>query len=225
MKAKVLIVMISLIGIVSIVSTTSFALSTDELIKLKKAGIPEDTVLFMNDAGYKDVEKVLQLKKAGFKDESILSIIKTDLKGQLSTEVLKKETATDVSAQNGGTETTAKIKILWYMAYSANPALLSSQEIDNARISVVSPGRLKFEWGNKGAFNIFLKDPFNSPFYWDINKDDTVGQGKNSYPYMLRSGVHHKGKPETDDSHFWVIYLNPADSRILDYIRENISSN
>ncbi|MGD0887577.1 MAG: hypothetical protein ABSA46_22260 [Thermodesulfovibrionales bacterium] len=225
MKANVLIVMIILIGIVSIVSKTSFALSTDELVKLKKAGIPEDIILFMNDADYKDVEKVLQLKKAGFKDDAILSIIKKDLNGKPSTESLKKETETDASAQSVEAETTAKIKILWYMAYSANPALLSSQAIDNASISVVSPGRIKFEWRNKGAFSLFMKDPFNSPFYWDINKDDTVGPGKNSYPYMLRSGVHHKGKPETDDSHFWVIYLNPADSRILDYIRENLSGN
>ncbi|HAM50272.1 MAG TPA: hypothetical protein DCP92_06100 [Nitrospiraceae bacterium] len=221
-KAKILLVMTILIAIVAIASKTSYAISTDDLIKLKKAGIPEDIILFMNDADYKDVEKVLKLKEAGFKNETILSIIKKDLKEKPPTESLKKEPVTDAAAQGGQGETTAKIKILWYMAYSANPALLSSQAIDNARISVASPGRLKFEWEDKGFFSIVMKDPFHSPFYWDINKDDVVGPGKNGYPYMLRSGVHHKGRPDTDDSHFWVIYLNPADTRILDYIKENL---
>lgn len=223
MRANLVAVVIIFSVIVLFSSPASFALTTDELLQLKKAGIPEDIILFMVDSDYKDVDKVLKLKDAGFKDETILSIIKKDLKGKPSAEILKKETAKSVSAQGGGAEMTSKIKILWYASYGGGPVLLAKQEEDNARVAVEA-GTLKFEWADKSVLSILLKKPFKSPFFWDIDKDDTLGPGKDSYPYMLQSSVKHKGKPETDASHFWVVYLNPADTKILDSIRETLSN-
>lgn len=223
MRANVAAVVIIFSVIILLLSGASFALTTDELLQLKKAGIPEDIILFMVDSDYKDVDKVLKLKDAGFKDETILSIIKKDLKGKPSAEIRKEETVKSVSAQDTGTEAPSKIKIIWYASYGGGPILLAKQEEDNARITLEA-GTLRLEWPDKSVFNILLKKPFKSPFIWDIAKDDTLGPGKDGYPYMLRSSINHKGRPETDDSHFWVVYLNPADTRILDSIKETISS-
>lgn len=220
MRTRVAAIVIIISGIVFLLAKTSFALTTDELLQLKKAGVSEDLILFMVEADYKDVDRVLKLKEAGFKDETILSIIKKDLKGERSTGIPKEKAVKDVSVQGGGAETNSKIKILWYAAYGGGPSLQSSQTIDNAKISLAGPGSLKFEWANRGFFDVVFKKPFRSPFYWDINKDDTLGPGKGSYPYMLQSTVEHKGRPETDGSHFWVIYLNPGDAKIVDSIRD-----
>jgi hypothetical protein len=224
MRTKIIAMVIIISGIVLLLATTSFTLTTDELLQLKKAGISEDIILFILEADYKDVDRVLKLKEAGFKDETILSIIKKDLKGKPSAEILREKTAKDISAQSGEAGVTSKVKILWYMAYSAGPVLQSSQAIDNARISVEGPGSLKFEWKDRGLVDIFLKNPFKSPFYWDINKDDTLGSGREGYSHMLQSAVNHKGKPETDGSHFWVIYFDAKDTKIADSIKENLSN-
>jgi hypothetical protein len=223
MRTGIITVVIILSVIALFLCNTSFALTTEELLQLKKAGVPEDIILFMVDSDYKDVDKVLKLKDAGFKDETILSIIKKDLKEKPSSEILRNEPARSVSVQGKGAETPSKIKILWYASYGGGPVLLAKQEEDNARIAVEA-GTLKFEWADKNVFSILIKKPFKSPFFWDINKDDTFGAGKEGYAYMLKSTVNHKGKPDTDASHYWTIYLEPKDTKIVDYIKESLSN-
>ncbi len=222
MRVRACSVATMVLTVVLFVGTAFSALTTDELLQLKKAGISEEIILFMNEVDYKDVDRVLKLKGAGFKDDTILSIIKNDLKGKPSPEISREQKAKDVSSESSGKAMTSKIKILWYEAFKAGPVLAGSQEIDDARITAVSEGRLRIEWREKGLIGVIFKKPFSSPFYWDINKDDTFGPGKDGYEYMLKSSVDHKGKPETDKSHFWVLYLDAKNEGIIDFIRHSL---
>lgn len=223
MRAQIIALVIILSGIALLSTATSFALTTDELVQLKKAGISEDIILFMLDADYKDVGKVLKLKEVGFKDDTILSIIKNDLKGEPSSEIKKQDTIKDVFVKSGDAVIISKIKILWYTSFKSGPVLQSSQAVNNAKIVATGPESLRFEWEDKGLLDMIFKSPFKSPFYWDINKDDTLGPGKDGYAYTLKATVNHKGKPETDGSHYWVVYLDTKDTKIIDFIKQSLS--
>lgn len=209
----------------------ALALSTDDLLRLHKAGVPENIILLMDENDYQDVDRVIKLKKAGFKDESILTIIKHDLKRRRvpqsmppsSTPPSKEKTSQADEAVD--IKTRAKIKIAWYMLYRGDTVLQNSEEIDKATISMIGGKTLKLEWSEKqglGLLDVFFKKPFKSPFYWELNPDDTLMPAKDGYPYMLKSAVGHKGKPDTDESHYWILYLKPKDPRIIDYIAKAI---
>lgn len=215
--------MMILSGIVLFLAGVSFALTTDELLQLKQAGVSEDVILFMVEANYTDVDRVVKLKGAGFKDETILSIIKNDLKDRHSAAPSTGEMKRDVAGKSDEKGTTSKIKIMWYVSYGGGPVLLAKQEEDNAMI-IVEAEALKFEWEDKSAFNILLKKPFRSPFFWDINKDDTLGPGGKGFTYMLQSTMNRKGRPDTDGSHYWVVYLDPNDTKIVDYVKKVLSN-
>lgn len=197
------------------------ALTTEELLQLKKAGVKEEIILYLNKKDYKDVEKVLKLKAAAFTDETILSIIKNDLNGESSLSVSKDERVRDNPHDESGVESTSKISILWYSAFKSGPVLLEKQTISKARV-IMGPEKIGFEWEDKGVFDILFKKPFKSPFYWDINKDDLLTIGKEGCPLLLKSTANHKGRPETDDSHFWAVCLDTGDARITDFLRQNL---
>ncbi len=195
--------------IVLFVGGESLALTTEEMLRLKKAGISEEIIVLMVENGYKDADKVLSLKDAGFKDESIMAIIKGELKSNTVSE--------KVNAQ-----TTARVKILWYLIYRGNPVLQNSRIVDNATISLVDDTNIKIEWKEKsglGLLDEIKKKTFKSPFYWSINKDDAIGAGAEGYAYILKSGPQHQGKPETDNTHYWEIYFDPRDAKIVDHIK------
>ena len=225
MKIRIPAILIILSGLLLYLSGDSLALSTDQLLQLKKAGAPEDIILLMTESDYKDVERVLKLKEAGFKDETIRSIIKNDLKGKPLPGIVKGEKAqASTPVHEARFETASKIKILWYLIYRGEPVLQNSQEVDNARMSIMKGGSIKFEWneGGNGLLDIFVKKAFESPFYWDIDKDDIFGPGEEGYPYVLKSTINHKGKPDTDSSHYWMVYFEPKDAKIVDYLKQDL---
>ncbi|MFQ5848378.1 MAG: hypothetical protein ACE5IQ_12000 [Candidatus Methylomirabilales bacterium] len=226
MRTTIAMIAIILLSSVFFVSGTAFGLTTDEMIQLKKTGVPENTILFMVENNYKDVDRVIKLKEAGFKDETILSTIKNDLKGKPATGTSQEQTGKDTSGGRTEIESASRIKILWYIVHRGDPVLQNSQTIDDARIAVLSGNRIKFEWDDKGGLGLldaFYKKPFKSPFFWEINESDSLGHGKEGYSYMIQSTVNHKGKPDTDGSHYWILYLDPKDTKIVDYMKERFS--
>jgi hypothetical protein len=225
MKIRISAILILFSGLLLYLSGDSSALSTDQLLQLKKAGVPEDIILLMTESDYKDVERVLKLKETGFKDETIRSIIKNDLKGKPLPSIVKGEKAqASTPAHEARFETASRIKILWYLIYRGEPVLQNSQAVDDARMSIMNGGVIKYEWkeGGNGLLDIFVKKSFESPFFWDIDKADTFGPGEKGYAYVLKSTVNHKGKPDTNGSHYWMVYFDPKDPKIVDYLRQNL---
>ncbi|MGE5174262.1 MAG: hypothetical protein ACM3MD_10600 [Betaproteobacteria bacterium] len=208
-KVKLLSTGIILSLIIVFSPSLSVALTTDDMLRLKNAGISEETIIVMVESGYQDVEKVLKLKEAGFADQSILAIVKGEVKNNLGKERII-------------SETTANAKIMWYLVFRGKPVLQNSKVIDDAKVSVVDNSSVKLEWKEKGGLGLLdeLKvKAFTSPFYWVINKDDTLEPGE-GYPFVLKSTTAHQGKPDSDGSHYWMLYLEPRDAKIADSIRD-----
>ncbi len=192
----------------------SFALTTDDMLRLKKAGIPEDIIVLMVDNDYKDADKIIKLKEAGFKDENIIAIIKGEVKNKATVEKIN-------------FETTGRVKILWYLMYRDKPVLQNSQAEDHAKISLVDDGIVKLEWKEEtelGLLDALKKKAFKSPFYWVINKEDTLESGKEGYSFALKSTLNHSGKPDTDGSHYWLVYFEPSGAKIADSIKAVLQS-
>ncbi len=225
MKQGILLTFIGLL--VFCMFTQALAFTIEDLIKLKKAGIPEDIIVFMVENNYKNVNKVLQLKEAGFKDKNIMTIIKSELKNKSLNSLPGEEITRDTLPEQTDFKTTAKIKILWYMMYRGEPVLQNSDTINDAKVSIVDTNIVKFEWKEKGGLGLLdtlMNKPFKSPFYWDINKNDTLIPGRDGYHYILKSTVYHKGKPATDGTHYWIIFFEPKDLKIAKYIKNALQS-
>lgn len=203
---------ISLLLLISIylLPQNLFALTTDEIIQLKNAGIPEEIIVLIVESNYKDTEKVLRLKEAGFKDESIKAIVAGEVKSNVVSEKID-------------FETTGQVKILWYFIYRDKPILQNSQTIENAKIALLDGSAVKIEWkedGGLGLLEVLKKKAFKSPFYWVINKGDVLENGNRDYPLVLKTGLDHQGQPEIDRSHYWLVYLNPRDRNLSDRIKD-----
>lgn len=228
MRTKIITIVMILSGIFLWFAENSFAFTTEELLRLKKSGVSEDIIVFMAENDYRDVDKVSKLKEAGFKDENILAIIKSELKKKPSSSQPGEGITKDITQKNVDFETTAKIKIMRYLIYRGDPLLQNSDTMENANVSVIDNNIVKFEWKEKGGLGLLdfiRKKPFKSPFYWDIGKDDKLEAGLEGYAYMLKSTTSHKGAPETDGSHYWVIYLEPKDPKIIDLIKHTLQSS
>lgn len=224
MRARNAALLLMLGAIFLFFAEDSSALTTDELLRLKTSGVSEDIIVFMAENDYKDIDKVVKMKEAGFRDESILAIIKSELKGRPTKEISsgspEREGSIEAAAQ---VETFARVKIMWYMIYRGESVLQNSQAIENAKVSLVSSDSIKFEWKDKGGLGLLdfiSKKPFKSPFYWKIDKGDKLENGLEGYAYMLKSTTSHKGVPDTDGSHYWVLYLEPKDAKIIDHIKD-----
>lgn len=214
MNIRRLIQVIILFVISFSVPADLFALTTDDMLRLKKAGIPEDVIVLMVDNGYKDADKIIKLKEAGFKDENIITIIKGEVKNKATVEKINFETA-------------ARVKILWYLMYREKPVLQNSQVEDHVKISLVDDGIVKLEWKEEtglGMLDALKKKAFKSPFYWVINKEDSLEPGKEGYSLSLKSALNHTGKPDTDGSHYWLVYFEPNDVKIADHIKGVLQS-
>ena len=223
MKTKIIFIPLT-IFLLSCAAGT-WALTTEELLRLKKIGLSEEIIVFMVENDYKDVDKVSQLKTAGFKDESILTVIKSDLKKTFLGGTAEQKSIKEVSAKKVDFETRAKIRILWFMFYRGDPILQNSQTIDDTRVAIAD-NTITFEWKEweLGLLNVFIRKPFKSPFYWTMSSHDTFGRGKEGYSYMLKSALGHSGKPDTDNLHYWVVHLEPNDSKITEYVNAAILS-
>ncbi len=222
MTVKTAGALVVLLSLLSLTAMNAAALTTDELLRLKKAGVSEEIVFYMVESRYNNAEKVCKLKEAGYKDRTILAIIRSEVEsGQ----------ATPRNPAEGGTaapekvtfRTEGRIRILWHFVYQGKPVVQNKFAVDNVTISFVNDNTVKFEWNDKedlGLLEVFRRRPFRSPFYWEIAADDTLVPGKEEYPWMLKSAAGHRGKPATDDKHFWIVYFEPKDDRIVDRIRK-----
>ncbi len=192
----------------------AFALTAEDMVRLKQAGIPEDIIVVMVENNYQDVEKIIKLKEAGFKDQTIMAIVSG-------------ESGHNQGKERFTVETTGRVKILWYLVYRGNPVLQNSQAVDDARISLVDTDSLKLEWKDQGGMGLLdeiKKKAFKSPFYWTLNKDDSVEQDGDGHSLVLTSTITHQGKPDSDGSHYWVLYLNPKDAKIGESLRNSLQS-
>ncbi len=192
----------------------AFALTAEDMVRLKQAGIPEDIIVVMVENNYQDAEKIIKLKEAGFKDQTIMAIVSG-------------ESRNNQGKERFTIETTGRVKILWYLVYRGNPVLQNSQAIDNANIFLVDDASLKLEWKEQGGLGLLdeiKKKAFKSPFYWTMNKDDSLEQGSDGYSYVLKSTVSHQGKPDSDGAHYWMLYFQPNTVKIVDSLRSNLLS-
>jgi hypothetical protein len=237
-----------LIGAIALVSSGAAlaALTTDELTRLKTSGLGEDVIRFMIENGYDNVDRVVRLKEAGFADETISSVIRSDLKEEgeailskpqpeeakqlqpvevkQAQPVAEKTTKADAPVMM---QTSAKVKIERYLVVG-DPIVLNSQDIRNAKISLLQGRRLKIEWDpsepGSTLSNIHLNKPFSPPFYWDLEKGDglqSVNTKDNSF--ILRTGRSHQGSPTSNKSHRWVLHLTPDSPDLVKRIREILS--
>lgn len=229
-----------LIGAIALVSsgTALAALTTEELTRLKTSGLGEDVIRFMIENGYDNVDRVVRLKEAGFADETISSVIRNDLKEGGEATQPKPQPAEAKQAQPVAKPATAaeapvtlqasgKVKIEQYLVLG-DPIVLNSQDFRNATISLLQGRRLKIEWdpsepGSKLG-NIHMNKPFETPFYWDLEKGDglqSVNPKDNSF--ILRTGRSHQGSPISSKSHRWVLHLTPDSPDLVKRIREILS--
>jgi hypothetical protein len=198
------------------------ALTTEELLQLKKAGVSEEVVVYMVESRYDDANKVCKLKEAGYKDQTILAIIKSEV-GSAQTASHARGEDKNAGPERVAFRTEGRIKILWHLVYRGEPVVQNKMTVDNVSISIIGDNVLKFEWDDRedlGLLEVFRRRPFHSPFYWEIAGDDTLEPGKEGYPWMLKSATGHHGKPATDNAHFWILYFEPKDAGITDYIRK-----
>jgi hypothetical protein len=228
--------------------TALAALSTEELTQLKTSGLGEDVIRFMIENGYGNVDRVLKLKQAGFADETVSSVIRSDLKagGEAKRPTPHPEIVTpaqpvvtlvaapaakpaaELATEPAATmQTSAKVTIEHYLVVG-DPIVLNSQDIPNAKISLLEGRRLKIEWnGNKAASTLgnFLRGkPIASPFYWDLDKGDglhSVDPKDNSF--ILRTGRSHQGSPTADKTHYWIVQVTPNSPDLAKRIRELLS--
>lgn len=219
-------------------NTLAAALTTEELTRLKMSGLGEDVIRFMIENGYSKVDRVLKLKEAGFADETISTVIKTDLKegnaaspppsvpaqaNQTPARAVPANipVAVPATAATSATtaeakaiaQTTAKVRIEHYQALG-EPVILKSQDIQTATVSLLEGRILRIEWDaskvSRSLGNLFLGKPLESPFYWDLQKDDTlldVNPKDNSF--VLRTARLHQGQPKVNKSQYWLLYLTP----------------
>lgn len=213
MKFRIVLPLLAIVSLV-IAPIAAPALTTNELVRLKNAGVSEDIIVMLVETGYQDVDKIVHLREAGFKDQTIAAIIRG-------------ETANNPSGERNTFETTARVRIEWYLMYRDKPVLQNSQTIDKARVYLVENTSLKLEWkeaGGLGLLDSVMKKAFKSPFYWTLNRNDLLEQGGDGYSTMLQSMTMHEGKPDSDGAHYWRMYLEPDDPAIVNSVRSSLQA-
>lgn len=222
MRRRTAAVLVAVITLLSVLCARLYALTTEELVRLKKAGVPEEIIVFMAENRYTDVDKVLRLKEAGFKDETIHAVIRSESK-DLPPAGESPAGGKPALAENVTLESPGKLQILWYLVYRGDPVVQNRQAVEDARISLVGDNAVKFEWKDKdglGLLEVFRRKAFGSPFLWTLDEGDTLEAGKDGYAWMLKSTVNHRGKPPTDGAHYWIVQFTANDPRLADRLRK-----
>lgn len=229
-KAKLL----SFLGATAlIVSHAAWAtLSTDQLTRLKNAGLGEDVIRLMVEHDYQDVERVMKLKGAGFSDETIALVVRRDLQGSAGTPATvaqPAETTAPAAAPQAAIDapalmqTSASVRIEEYFV-RGEPIIKNSLDLSKTTVSVLPGNRLKVEWrGNvaTSTMDTFLRrKTFASPFYWDLHQGDSlhsVNQKTNAF--VLRTGRTHAGEPKADTSRYWIVYITAETPELEKQVR------
>jgi hypothetical protein len=173
------------------------------------------------ESGYSNIDRVIKLKEAGFKDDTIVSVIRSDLKEGVAARTPTTRSGTGSASEVVNFETSARVKIERYLVTSGDGLLMNDVQIDAAMVSIVGGKTLKLEFPkNSGGYSgyILRLAEFKSPFYWYVNKEDTITPGPRKNIYVLKSTMSHAGRPETDGSHYWVISFEPAKPEIAQWI-------
>lgn len=216
--------LVILSGMALLHADNCFALSADEMIRLKQAGVSEPVIILMIQGDYKDAGNILKLKEAGFTDETIETFIKSELKENAARPPSDaRGMAGDLAEEEVVGESPARIKIMWYMVYRGEPVLQNSKVINDAKLSVDADNSIKFEWKDEtglGMLDLVKQKWLKSPLYWNIVPGDVLLPGQDGYKNILRSERGHRGQPDTDESHYWMIYLDPENPRVIDQMRE-----
>jgi len=209
---------------------SALALTTAELVNLKKAGVSEEIVVLMAENNYQDTDKVLKLKEAGYKDESIIAIVKSEIKNRslpVETNVTSMPMAPPASAEpKADFQTPAKVKIFRYLMYHDKPLLQNKEAIADAQVSILGK-TLQITWEKKDGMNplnAFQKEPFEPPFKLEFHENDVLGQGSEGYTYMLQTGLGDNHQVKMSREGYWVVYLEPKDQKLIDYIKNALKA-
>lgn len=222
--------------------TALAVLTTEELTRLKALDLGEDVIRLMIESDYDEVERVIKLKQAGFSDETIASVIRGDLRAASEAKPPapraerptprpeQVEPRTPVSAADAeakaSLQTSAKVTIEQYLAVG-DPVVQNGQEIANATISLLEDRRIKIEWNDSkpsGLVNLFRGKPFASPFYWDLDKSDSLHRvNSKDGSFTLQTGYSHPGQPPVDRSRYWLVQVRPESPELVKRIRQLLS--
>jgi hypothetical protein len=201
-----------MVAVLSLTGSAVYGLTTEDMLLLKTSGVSEEAVVLMVESGYQNVQKVIALKRAGFKDDNIIAIIRA-------------ESRIVPTGQRTVLQTPAKARIVRYLVFRGTPVLQNSQVMENAYLSL-EDGFLKLEWQDPaglGLLDAFRKKAIASPFVWKLNpKEDSLETGADGYTCLLRSGIGHKGKPDVDAKHLWLLYFDPENQAIIEAIRKKL---
>jgi hypothetical protein len=226
-----------LLGILVWVSsgTALAVLTTEDLTQLKASNLSESVIRLMVENDYDNVDRVVKLKQAGFSDETITSVIRADLKAGSETKqpVLQPEKVEQLKPVSAPADeakvilqTSAKVTIQQYIGV-VDPVVQSGQDIQGATISLLEGRRIKIEWDHSkpsGLLNLFRNKPFASPFYWDLDKDDSLQSvDSKSGSFTLQTGYSHPGEPRVDRSRYWVVRVITENPDLEKRIRELLS--
>jgi hypothetical protein len=228
MASRTEITLVFLLAVLSMVfaGSAAAALTTEDLVRLKTAGVSEDLIRLIVENGYSDVGRVVKLKEAGFRDETILSVVTSDLKE------VKAPSPTPVAQPAKAApdpvvdiQTPAKVKIERYLVHG-DPILQNSQEIANATVALAGR-RITFEWPTRkllDLIDIFEMNPFAPPFVWDLSREDKLRamDGRNA-GFVLTSTRSHQGRPTTDDTHYWVVSIEPQNPVMIQQVRKALA--
>ncbi len=222
--------------------TALAVLTTEQLTRLKVSNLGESVIRLMIESDYDNVDRVMKLKQAGFSDETITSVIRGDLKAgseakrptlppkRPALEPEKVEQLTPmtepVAEAKVSLQTSAKVTIEQYLAVG-DPVVQNGQEIRNATISLLEDRRMKIEWNDSkpsGLVNFLRAKPFASPFYWDLDKGDSLHSvNSKDGSFILQTGYSHPGQPTVDRARYWVVQVSPESPDLVKRIRELLS--
>ncbi len=204
------------------------AFTTDELIRLKEAGISEETIVFLVENGCADADRVLRLAKAGFKEETIRAIVTADANAgrKLPAGGVDDGGRTEAPSASPGTgpsETAVRARIDWYMIFRGEPLRRNFQDLEDAKGSLVEGRTIRIAHrtdSGAGLLELFRKKAFPSPFLWNLEGTESFKADADGYRCVITSVGNRRGKPPSDGSHFWVLSLDPKDPGFCDSVRE-----
>ncbi len=207
------------------------AFTTDELVRLKRSGVSEVTIVFLVENGCSDAERIIRLAEAGFKEETIRAIVGAEAKTWRQAPAGGAEPADRASGTadpgDGPPGTAARVRIDWYLVYRGEPLRRNFQELDGAKIFLVGGRTVRVEHrtdSGSGLIELFRKKPFPSPFAWDLEGTDSFEAGRDGFACALTSAAARTGRPRADESHFWILSLDPKAPGFCESVREALAN-
>jgi hypothetical protein len=206
------------------------AFTTDELVRLKQAGVSEETIVFLVENGCSDAERIVRLTQAGFREETVRAIALAEAKAGRQPPADGTGTGSPASGfpppAGGSPETAGRVRIDRYLFHRGEPLRQNRQELDGAKVFLAGGRTVRIEYrtdSGSGLLELFRKLPFPSPFAWDLEGTDVFLPGRDGFACALESAVARTGSPPSDGTHFWVLSLDPKDPAFCESVRKALA--